>query len=169
MKKVILAIAAALSLSLLTACGANDHSDTDAGASAADAERMLDRSLFSGKAATSSQRAVFLARAQEIEEYEENIESASMSQAEMNMSSGEVFEKWDDLLNEVYDYLHDTMSTGEFSALEDSEMIWIAEKEAAQAAAADEYAGGSMAPLAYNTTGTEYTKERCYYLIYLVD
>lgn len=42
-------------------------------------------------------------------------------------------------------------------------------KEAAVEASRSEYAGGSMAPLAANTTAIKYTKDRCNYLISLIN
>lgn len=114
-------------------------------------------------------RAEFTARAEEIKSFENDSSKTSADQATMNRHSYEVFQKWDVLLNDIYRYLKSTMSTSEFKALEADEIKWITEKENAIKAAGAEYEGGSMQPLVENTTATAYTKDRCYYLISLID
>lgn len=109
------------------------------------------------------------ARAEEIQRFEDDDSMASADQATMNRHSYEVFQKWDVLLNDIYRYLKSTMSASEFKALEADEIRWINEKETAVKAAGAEFEGGSMRPLVENTTATSYTKERCYYLISLID
>ena len=92
-----------------------------------------------------------------------------MSQSDINIESYTIFNKWDELLNEVYQYLKTIMPKDEFVALEKDELKWIEEKENAMSKAAAEWEGGSGAPMAVNMAGTEYTKERCYYLISLIN
>ncbi|MBQ7959888.1 MAG: DUF1311 domain-containing protein [Clostridia bacterium] len=109
------------------------------------------------------------ARAEEIQRFEDDDSMTSADQATLNRHSYEVFQKWDVLLNDIYRYLKSTMSASEFKALEADEIRWINEKETAVKAAGAEFEGGSMRPLVENTTATSYTKERCYYLISLID
>lgn len=89
-------------------------------------------------------------------------------QQTMNVKSGEIYDEWDRLLNEIYGYLKETMSQSEFAALQKDEQNWIKQKENAINEAGKEYEGGSMAPLARNSVGIEYTKERCEYLLSLI-
>lgn len=89
-------------------------------------------------------------------------------QQTMNVKSGEIYDEWDRLLNEIYGYLKETMSQSEFTALQKDEQNWIKQKENAINEAGKEYEGGSMAPLARNSVGIEYTKERCEYLLSLI-
>lgn len=96
-----------------------------------------------------------------------NIEAAPQTQ--MNIASKELYEEWDLLLNDVYKYLKNTKSSSEFEDIKNDEIRWIEEKEAAIERNRSEYEGGSAAPLVANTTAIEYTKERCSYLISLID
>ena len=91
------------------------------------------------------------------------------SQMDMNISSGELFNEWDALLNDVYKYLKKTKSSYEFNIIKNDERRWIKEKEAAVERSRKEFEGGSAAPLASNSTAIEYTKLRCDYLISLID
>ena len=84
------------------------------------------------------------------------------------MQSKEVFDRWDALLNDVYQFLKSIKPESEFESIKNDEINWIHTKENAANAAAAEYEGGSMAPMEYNTTAAEYTKDRCYYLISLI-
>ena len=110
----------------------------------------------------------FLKRADDIEQYQREHLERAMSQAELNNASMEVYNRWDALLNDVYQYLKNTLSTSSFEELSDDEEEWIIEKETAIREAAAEYGSGSMAPLAANITAIEYTQDRCYYLISLI-
>ena len=60
------------------------------------------------------------------------------------------------------------MSQNEFATLQKDEQNWIKKKENAINEAGKEYEGGSMAPLARNSVGIDYTKERCEYLLSLI-
>lgn len=111
----------------------------------------------------------FLQRAEAIEAYAAPLREIPMSQSDMNREAGIIFEKWDQLLNDVYQYLKSIMDSESFSTLRREEQNWIKEKEAAMDAAEAEVAGGSMAPLVRCSTGTEYTRDRCYYLISYID
>ena len=89
-------------------------------------------------------------------------------QQTMNVESGELFNDWDVLLNDVYKYLKTIKSPSEFEAIKNDEIEWIKQKEAAIERSRNEFSGGSMAPLAANMTAIEYTKQRCGYLISLI-
>ncbi len=98
----------------------------------------------------------------------QSILDTAMTQVDINQESGVVFQKWDMLLNEVYQYLKTIMTDSEFALLYEEEIAWIGEKEAAIEAAGAEWGGGSGEPMARNMTAIEYTKARCYYLISLI-
>lgn len=110
----------------------------------------------------------FYQRASAIENYSKANLDTAMTQSDMNIESGIVAEKWDALLNEVYQYHKNTMPKNEFEALKADEREWIKIKENAAAAAEAEFAGGTAAPLARNSTVIDYTRDRCYYLISLI-
>ena len=90
-------------------------------------------------------------------------------QQEMNIASSNLYDEWDVLLNDIYNYLKTIKSSSEFEGIKNDEIAWIKEKDAAVEASRNEFAGGSMAPLAANTTAIEYTKQRCNYLISLIN
>ena len=98
-----------------------------------------------------------------------NKEIADGPQMEMNISSGELYAEWDLLLNEVYQYLKKTKSSSAFKVIKDNEQKWIKQKETAVDNEYNSYQGGSMAPLAANSVAIQYTRERCRYLISLID
>lgn len=111
----------------------------------------------------------YMKRASEIETYDREVSKTAMDQTSMNQSSYEVYMMWDTLLNDVYQYLKATLPSDKYKALQSDEIEWIQEKEAAMESAASVYEGGTMAPLVRNSTGSDYTRERCYYLISLID
>lgn len=90
-------------------------------------------------------------------------------QQEMNIQSGELYDEWDSLLNDVYQYLKTIKTSSEFETIKSDEVAWIKKKDAAVEASRNEYAGGSMASLAANTTAIKYIKDRCNYLISLMN
>ena len=111
----------------------------------------------------------FLDKADEIKVYAEKYLDVNKSQSEINIESSNVYEMWDALLNEVYQYLKTILPSAEFERLKDDELEWIAEKEKAIEEAGAAWEGGSGEPMARNLTAIRYTQERCYYLISLID
>ena len=78
------------------------------------------------------------------------------------------FEKWDVLLNEVYAYLKNNMSKSDFKALDNDELSWIKRKESAISSAGNQHKGTAKETEARYMTGISYTRDRCYYLISLI-
>lgn len=111
----------------------------------------------------------YLYRIELIKEYEETHFETAGSQYELNVESQILYEKWDDLLNEVYQYLKSIMTPAEFESLQEDEIIWIKQKEDAIKRTGEEWAGGSGEGMARNITAIEFTESRCYYLIDLID
>lgn len=132
---------------------------------AADADDTEEKADTSPKKDVTIKRDEFLSRASAIEEYAENNLDTALSQADLNRESSIVYSKWDELLNDVYQYLKTTLSADDFSDLKDDEVNWIKEKEAAIEAAGAQWKGGTGEPFARNSAGIEYTSKRCYYLI----
>lgn len=95
----------------------------------------------------------FKAEALTIENYSKNNLETAESQFDMNTESYTVYEKWDKLLNKIYQHLKATMPSGEFERLKNDEIRWINEKEAAIEKARKEWEGGSGEPLAKNSVG----------------
>ena len=119
-------------------------------------------------AANYTKKDSFLSKAGQIEMYTDKYLETAMAQQDINRESGIVYQKWDDLLNEVYQYLKTIMPSADFERLKADEMAWVYEKEAAIEAEGALWEGGSGEPMARNMTGIDYTAERCYYLISLI-
>lgn len=117
---------------------------------------------------TTSAKNAFYNTVSEITAYEETCYDNIIAQADMNRVSGIVYEKWDTLLNDVYRYLKRTLPDAQFRQLEADELNWIEIKSDAIEHAAAEVRGGSMEPLVRNQTAASYTKDRCLYLISLI-
>lgn len=116
-----------------------------------------------------SDQNTFLSKARQIEiDFDVYLQTA-MTQMELNEGSAEIYRKWDDLLNEVYAYLRDTMPANEFELLKADERKWVSEKEVAVEEGYKMFEGGSMAPMNANCVGIGLTEARCYYLISLID
>ena len=115
-----------------------------------------------------AKKSAYSARAAQIEEYTKTHLDTATTQVEINRESANVFEQWDVLLNDVYQYLKTIMPNDEFKQLEKDELNWIKEKEKAMKDASAEWGGGSGEPMARYGTASRYTKERCYYLISLI-
>lgn len=115
-----------------------------------------------------AKRDYFYEKCNEITQYADNNLKTATSQADINRESGIVYQKWDNLLNEVYKYLKTIMSEKDFKELETEEREWIADKENAVEEAAAEWEGGSGEVMVRNLTAAEYTETRCYYLIALI-
>lgn len=111
----------------------------------------------------------FLEKAYEIQLYSEEYLDTAQTQSEINYESGVVYQKWDNLLNEIYQYLKSTMSDSVFKQLQKDEHAWVQEKENAIAEAAIEWGSGTGSVMAQNCTAIEYTADRCYYLISLIN
>ena len=102
-------------------------------------------------------------RYQEIESNVEYLYDNAYSTADLVEAGGNELNEWDNLLNEVYNYIKQTISSKEFEKLRESERNWINErdKNAEEAANFD----GSAAALEYNGSMISQTKERIIWLI----
>ena len=165
-RKSLLAIAAALSL-LLTACAATAPvpGEETKPAEAATEQAAADEA---SQKKDDSEKKEFLQRAREIGEYQEKVEAEAESQMQMNQTSGEVYEKWKDLHDDIYDYLGGELNEAQLDELKKEESEWLERRDKALEKADKDYEGGSMAPMMHNTTASEYYKTRCYELIAMI-
>lgn len=106
-------------------------------------------------------------QAAEIEDALEH--DATLSQGDLNVKSGELYELWDSMLNVIWDDLKQMNDSETMRALTDEQLTWIAEKERAVAEAGAEVEGGSLYPLLTNTEAAELTKARVYELLALLE
>jgi len=110
----------------------------------------------------------FKSRADKLDEEYMRVGNTWMTQRDMNFGTGEYYLKWDNLLNEVYQYLKSTLSNAEFEKLKADQIKWIKEKKAKAAVVAKDWEGGSGQPMAVNDEKIQLTTKRVYYLISLI-
>lgn len=91
-------------------------------------------------------------------------EDASLSQADMNELSNEIYVVWDEALNELWGILKDTQDENTMNDLLKEQREWIDMKEAEVKKAGEEFAGGSMQALVVKQKDSELTKVRVYEL-----
>ena len=92
----------------------------------------------------------------------------ALTQFDMNMKSGELYDLWDGALNYLWGELKNTLPEDEFAALTDEQLQWIADKEQAVAEAGKPYEGGSIYSLIVNDEAACITQERVYELYELL-
>ena len=110
-----------------------------------------------------------------LERYNEAVESqkdiddqfskGSMDQATMNSLSYTEYEMWDTLLNDIWAYLRENLSSEEMDPLTEEQKKWIKDKETSVRDAAADFEGGSMQPMIENGTAASITRKRVDYLV----
>ena len=102
--------------------------------------------------------------AEEAAQLEEMLQNEPLTQMEMNETAGAIYTIWDDLLNNIWGTLQETLDDETMAQLKAEQLDWIARKEADVQAAGAEVEGGSMYPLVTNLKAAELTEERVYVL-----
>ena len=108
-------------------------------------------------------RAELAATEQLAAEAEQTLQAA-MTQTDMNLAAAELYRIWDDMLNIAWMYLKEELEPAAMQQLTAEQLTWIAEKEAAAAAAGAAYEGGSMQGMAVDLEAAELTRQRVYVL-----
>ena len=132
---------------LCTACGGDDFSQTPP---VEQEVQMLETTIA--------------AAAEEAASLEEMLENEPLTQAEMNETAGAIYTIWDDLLNDIWGMLQETLDDETMAQLKAEQLDWIAQKVAAVEAAGAEVEGGTMYPLVTNLKAAELTEEQVYVL-----
>lgn len=114
------------------------------------------------------QKNEFQKRADALENNTDRIIKTSPSQAEANHKSGELSTKWDNLLNDVYQYLEKTLPSSDFAALKNDQAEWIKQRYIESEKASKDWEGGTAFVLANNSAYIPFTAKRTYYLISLI-
>ncbi|MEI3604942.1 lysozyme inhibitor LprI family protein [Pseudogracilibacillus sp. SE30717A] len=78
---------------------------------------------------------------------------------------GNVFEKWDGLLNEVYNVLKKQLPEGEMEQLRNEQREWIDYRNESAKEASLKYKDGTMEQLEYVKVENDLTEDRCYELV----
>ena len=150
MKKRILLLTLALAM-IMTGCGgirgANGPQGTEAD--------KLDDYLASIK--------------EESDKIKETLEKEDLTQADMNVKAQELYELWDDALNDIWGKLKQSLPEEEFSKLLDEQRKWITDKEKSMEEAGKEYEGGSIYALVVNMEAAKITEARVYELYKLLN
>lgn len=97
------------------------------------------------------------------------VNDGTLSQGDLNVKSGELYELWDSMLNRIWKALKRVNDADTMRALTDEQLKWIAEKEQAVQEAGAEVEGGSLYPLITNTIAADLTKARVYELLALLE
>ena len=92
-------------------------------------------------------------------------EKANDTQYEINQSSVQVYNLWNNELNKIYSNLKTTLTSEEMLKLQKEEINWIIYKEKIIKKDSVNYEGESVYDSALNIKLANLTKERCYYLV----
>ena len=87
-------------------------------------------------------------------------EDGSLTQADMNQLSNDIYAIWDNTMSDMLRALKETVDEKTMKDIEKEQQDWVAEKEQKVKAAQAEFEGGSMAVLAGNQKAAELTEER---------
>ncbi len=91
-------------------------------------------------------------------------EDGTLTQADMNVISYEIYMVWDDTLNNIWQLLKDSLDEEIMTELLEEQRAWITKKEAEVKLAGEEVAGGSIAGLVCNQRAAKLTRIRVYEL-----
>lgn len=91
-------------------------------------------------------------------------EDPSLTQADMNTLSYEIYQVWDGVLNDLWKNLKSTLDEATMDSLLKEQRAWITEKESEVKQAGEEVGGGSLAPLVANQRAAKLTRTRVYEL-----
>jgi len=97
-----------------------------------------------------------------------SLENDELTQFEMNEKSQELYELWDDALNDLWSKVKSSSSEEEFSKLLDEQRTWIVQKEKSAEEAGKEFEEGSIYSLVVNMEAAKITEERVYELYELL-
>lgn len=143
-----------------------------AGGNSSDWDAEIDEMIRTAKEKTETVNSIAIAVQGMLEAAEEEAsalhkkltEDPSLKQSDMNELSHEIYQIWDDLLNELWAIMKDTLDEKTMHNLLEEQREWITMKEAEAKKTGEAFSGGSMAPFASNQKAAELTKERVYEL-----
>lgn len=90
----------------------------------------------------------------------DSIDHDDLSQTEYNLKSGELYQLWDQSLNDLWKVLESVCDEDQIEMLRDAQAEWIAERDRQITDAGKEAEGGSMQPMLENLAGARLTEER---------
>lgn len=79
----------------------------------------------------------------------------------MNIKAANEAKRWDDLLNEIYSELKIRLTEEEMNLVAEEQIDWIKRRDSTAEDVANNYEGGSMAPMMISYHVASFTKNRC--------
>ncbi len=92
-------------------------------------------------------------------------QASNIDQVTMNQLAYEEYELWDTLLNDIWDYMKETLDVETMAKLTEQEKAWVQDKEQQAKEAGAEMEGGSMQPMLEYGKAASLTRERVEYLM----
>ena len=105
-----------------------------------------------------------LAKIEEQSSEYENADWSSMGQQDMNQTTAQWYQLWDEELNSLWSRLSDELDAETKATVLEEQRAWIKQKEARVDGAGMEAYGGSLQPQLENTVAEEMTRARAYVL-----
>lgn len=91
--------------------------------------------------------------------------SKNGTQTEMNEAATELFNRWDQTMNEVYDTLNSQLSEAEMNTVQAEQQAWLTKRDTIADKAAAGNKGGTLEPYVRAIKMAELTKGRSYELV----
>ncbi len=112
---------------LCTACGGDRPSDI------AEQTAQTQDTVITDEAEQNAQmvNTIIADAAEEAARLEEMLQNEPLNQMEMNEAAGAIYTVWDDVLNEIWGMLKETLDDETMAQLKTEQLDWIAQKEAA--------------------------------------
>ena len=108
----------------------------------------------------------YLKKLDSLDEYlKTSVNGGSGTTIEMKEAENTRYKSWDDMLNEIYNLLKTQLTEEEMKKLQEEEIEWIKYRDETAENESKEFEGGTLQPIAYISSLTKTTKNRCYELV----
>lgn len=108
----------------------------------------------------------YLKKLDSLDEYlKTSVNEGSGTTIEMKEAENTRYKSWDDMLNEIYNLLKTQLTEDEMKKLQEEEIEWIKYRDETAENEAKKFEGGTLQPIAYISSLTKTTKNRCYELV----
>ncbi|MGM9977761.1 MAG: lysozyme inhibitor LprI family protein [Clostridium sp.] len=107
----------------------------------------------------------YLKKLDSLDEYLKTSVNEGITTIEMKEAENTRYKSWDDMLNDIYNLLKTQLTEDEMKKLQEEEIEWIKYRDETAENEAKKFEGGTLQPIAYISSLTETTKNRCYELV----
>ena len=107
----------------------------------------------------------YLKKLDSLDEYLKTSVNEGITTVEMKEAENTRYKSWDDMLNEIYNLLKTQLTEEKMKKLQEEEINWIKYRDETAENEAKKFEGGTLQPIAYVSSLTETTKNRCYELV----